>query len=289
MKNEQERRLCKIRTTASEDPRSSHQDASSSPTSISTMLSSTLPSLPAFPLPLKASCPTTRSSTSSPPFLPFNMTSHFIILLLFFSLTSLPVLPVDALTQYFEQSPHKNLTIARGSSITIPCKVRNRQGECLWIHDGKGIGIIRGKYEFRRAPDNGDCGLTIYDVSPDYDNGEWQCQVTAAAVNQQTLQSEVIRLIVLISPRLLNISSTVSVPTGSPSRLYCNYEGDPKPTIRWYHINPRSGETSYVPNNGPEESVLHILNTTYSHEGEYFCRTYRKGSRLIFLHQDTDN
>jgi hypothetical protein len=64
-------------------------------------------------------------------------------------------LTLSASTQYFEQSPNKNITIARGSSIQIPCKVRNRQGECLWIHDGKGIGIIRGKYEFRRTPDNG--------------------------------------------------------------------------------------------------------------------------------------
>jgi hypothetical protein len=46
----------------------------------------------------------------------------------------------------------------------------------------------------------GDCGLTIHDVSLDSDDGDWQCQVTAAAINQQTLQSQVIRLLVLISP-----------------------------------------------------------------------------------------
>lgn len=33
--------------------------------------------------------------------------------------------------------------------------MKNIQGECLWIHDGRGLGIIRNKYEFRRTPDNG--------------------------------------------------------------------------------------------------------------------------------------
>lgn len=42
-----------------------------------------------------------------------------------------------------------------GSTVSIPCRVRNRQGECLWIHDGRGVGTISGKYEFRRTPDNG--------------------------------------------------------------------------------------------------------------------------------------
>ena len=63
------------------------------------------------------------------------------------------------LQQYFELSPNTNITKERGSSLQIPCKVRNRQGECLWIHNGAGIGLIRSKYEFKRTPDNGKCVL----------------------------------------------------------------------------------------------------------------------------------
>ena len=69
------------------------------------------------------------------------------------------------------------------------------------------------------------------------------------------------------TPRLLNTSSAQSVMTGSPATLYCNYEGNPKPSIKWFYINPRTAETSHVPNEARDQSVLHIENTTYSHEG----------------------
>ena len=40
-------------------------------------------------------------------------------------------------------------------NLEIPCYVRNRQGECLWLHDGKVIGNIQDKYSFQRTPING--------------------------------------------------------------------------------------------------------------------------------------
>ena len=77
----------------------------------------------------------------------------YFILFYFFHFIS------TALQQYFELSPSKNITQERGSSLQIPCKVKNRQGECLWIHNGAGIGLIKSKYEFKRTPDNGKCVL----------------------------------------------------------------------------------------------------------------------------------
>lgn len=41
-------------------------------------------------------------------------------------------------------------------NLEIPCYVRNRQGECLWLHDGKVIGNIQDKYSFQRTPINGE-------------------------------------------------------------------------------------------------------------------------------------
>lgn len=68
-----------------------------------------------------------------------------------------------------------------------------------------------------RFRDAGDCGITIYDVSL-ADNGNWQCQVTAVVVGQQTLQSDTINLLVLISPERPNIRRTVSLCSHSHGR-----------------------------------------------------------------------
>jgi len=70
------------------------------------------------------------------------------------------------------------------------------------------------------------------------------------------------------TPRLQNTSSQQTIAVGTPTKLYCNYEGNPRPNIRWYHINPRSGETSPVANFGRDQAILEIENVTYSHEGQ---------------------
>ena len=69
------------------------------------------------------------------------------------------------------------------------------------------------------------------------------------------------------TPRLLNTSSAQSVMTGSPATLSCFYEGNPRPSIRWFYINPRTAESTAIANESKDQSVLHIENTTYSHEG----------------------
>lgn len=56
----------------------------------------------------------------------------------------------------------------------------------------------------------GDCGITIQDVSLDSDDGDWQCQVTASRLGEKTLQSQVIRLLVLINPDRPTIHRYVS-------------------------------------------------------------------------------
>lgn len=146
---------------------------------------------------------------------------------------------------------HTNASINKindvlGTTLQIPCIIRNRQGECLWLHNGKAKGMISGKYEFKREPDNGkldlwrltcfwqlsviiifktwlfvslggrlhisgDCTITIYNADRKYDDGQWQCQVTAPSVHQETLSSEVANVIVLITPSRPVIKRPVSL------------------------------------------------------------------------------
>ena len=93
-----------------------------------------------------------------------------------------------------------------GGSIRLPCQVESMKGECRWEKDGVPVGLYPGKYEMRGqvggdqpngGPNSGDCGLDILGASIEYDNGVWQCQVTASDFKQRdTLISEGAQLVV---------------------------------------------------------------------------------------------
>lgn len=136
------------------------------------------------------------------------------------SLITAPVDPAPAPTaaallagqqQYFEVQPEAQYLVQNGQDQRLRCIVRNRQGECLWLRNGKAIGSIAKKYQFVRQPEDGDCSLMIRNVSVQQDNGVWQCQVTAADADQETLPSREVNLVVLVAPERPQIKNvTVS-------------------------------------------------------------------------------
>ena len=84
-----------------------------------------------------------------------------------------------------------------GGSVVLPCRVANKAGECRWEKDGTPVGMYRDKYEWDADPATGDCSLRVKEANIEYDNGVWQCQVTASDFTQQdTLISEGAELVV---------------------------------------------------------------------------------------------
>lgn len=118
--------------------------------------------------------------------------------------------PVSMGTQKFEAQPDSQVPVASGQDVRLRCLVRNRQGECLWLRNGRAVGTIQRKYQFSRQPEDGDCSLTIRNVSVQQDDGIWQCQVTASDLEQDTLQSSESQLVVLVSPERPQIKNLVS-------------------------------------------------------------------------------
>lgn len=112
--------------------------------------------------------------------------------------------------QYFEVQPEAQYMTPVERDVRLRCLIRNRQGECLWLRNGKNIGVIKGKYSFSRSPEDGDCSLMIRNVSVALDDGQWQCQVTASDVDQDTLQSREVNLVVLVVPEKPQIKNMVS-------------------------------------------------------------------------------
>ena len=83
-----------------------------------------------------------------------------------------------------------------GGRVRLPCVIESQKGECRWEKDGVPVGLYPGKYEMN-SDVLGDCGLDILGASMEYDNGVWQCQVTASDFKQRdTLISEGAQLVV---------------------------------------------------------------------------------------------
>lgn len=59
------------------------------------------------------------------------------------------------------------------------------------------VGIYKDKYEWAGSQEAGDCSLLIKHVTIDFDDGEWECQVTASEFTaQDALTSTPVRLVV---------------------------------------------------------------------------------------------
>ena len=83
-----------------------------------------------------------------------------------------------------------------GGSVSRAGVVCARKGECRWGEDGVPVGLYPGKYEMA-GQEEGDCSLRILAASMEYDNGVWQCQVTASDFTQKdTLISDGAQLVV---------------------------------------------------------------------------------------------
>jgi len=64
----------------------------------------------------------------------------------------------------------------------------------IWLQP---VGIYKEKYEWAGSHDAGDCSLLIKHVTIEFDDGEWECQVTASEFTaQDALTSTPIKLVV---------------------------------------------------------------------------------------------
>lgn len=125
-------------------------------------------------------------------------------------LTSIDTANAAQQQQYFEVQPDSQYLVQNGQDLRLRCLIRNRQGECLWLRNGRAVGTIAKKYQFKRQPEDGDCSLMIRNVSVQQDDGIWQCQVTSSDVEQDTLQSTEVHLVVLVPPERPQIKNMVS-------------------------------------------------------------------------------
>ena len=133
-----------------------------------------------------------------------------------------------------------------GNRVVMRCEVENKGGECRWEKDGTPVGIFPGKYEWARPEDmeTGNCSLVILDSSAEYDDGVWQCQVTASNFKHgDSLISDGAELVVRSPPTDLYLVSkqgkveaneAVTGTSGSLMDIKCVARGsNPVPRLRF--------------------------------------------------------
>ncbi|XP_011869141.1 PREDICTED: kin of IRRE-like protein 2 isoform X2 [Vollenhovia emeryi] len=103
--------------------------------------------------------------------------------------------------QQFEETPQYT-EVNPGQDAKLVCRVLGKRGQCIWQKDQKPIGMHLKKYEWVGSPDIGDCSLWVRSATLEFDDGLWQCQVTASDfTTQDALASEPARLVVRVSPQ----------------------------------------------------------------------------------------
>ncbi|XP_035737382.1 hemicentin-2-like isoform X7 [Vespa mandarinia] len=146
--------------------------------------------------------------------------------------------------QQFEETPQYT-EVNPGQDAKLICRVLGKRGQCIWQKDQKPIGMHLKKYEWVGSPDMGDCSLWVRSATLEFDDGLWQCQVTASDfTTQDALASDQARLVVRVSPRRPQIEydnhpilpgSNVTARAGEIATLTCRARyGNPPPLIKWY-------------------------------------------------------
>ncbi|KAM9114002.1 neurotrimin isoform 5-T6 [Pangshura tecta] len=159
-----------------------------------------------------------------------------------------------------------NVTVRQGESATLRCSVDNRVTRVAWLNrssilyagndkwclDPRVVLLSNTKTEY---------SIQIQDVDV-YDEGPYTCSVQT----DNHPKTSRVHLIVQVSPKIVEISSDISINEGGNISLTCIATGRPDPTITWRHISPKAA-VGFV----SEDEYLEITGITREQSGEYEC------------------
>jgi len=148
-----------------------------------------------------------------------------------------------ALEQSFSEQP-QDVTVHAGDKLVLPCKVKDKIGDCQWTKDGFGLGVKTWLPGFPRysmsEQGGGSCDLIIEPVLP-ADEASYTCQVgVGKAYNQKPIVSRAAKVRVTSEPGKPYIKQATDydvkeILEGSHVVLDCVTQGArPAAEIKWY-------------------------------------------------------
>ncbi|CAO1380023.1 unnamed protein product [Diamesa hyperborea] len=156
--------------------------------------------------------------------------------------------------QRFSEQP-KYTEVNPGQDALLVCKVIDKRGTCSWQKDNKPVGIYPKKYEWASGSSSsmgiqtshvsGDCSLWVRSATLDFDDGFWECQVTASDfTTQDALTSQPVRLVVRVAPQRPKLEhegthvapgNNVTVDSGATATVKCvSHYGNPPALLKWF-------------------------------------------------------
>ncbi|KAG5889614.1 hypothetical protein JTB14_002004 [Gonioctena quinquepunctata] len=184
--------------------------------------------------------------------------------------------------QRFEQQPSYT-EVNPGQDTLIACKVFNKRGTCSWQKDNKPMGMYPNKYEWSSTnQENGDCSIWVRAAQLEFDDGIWECQVTASDFHtQDALTSRPVRLVVRVPPQRPRIeyNGTQVLPGHNLTTLHgevtvmkcLSHYGNPPPVLKWFleqqEITPTRRQMNTTEQDNPRTWLaLSVLELTISKE-----------------------
>ncbi|XP_055539584.1 uncharacterized protein LOC129726657 isoform X1 [Wyeomyia smithii] len=153
--------------------------------------------------------------------------------------------------QRFAEQP-KYTEVNPGQDALLVCKVIDKRGVCSWQKDNKPVGIYPKKYEWasqygigQTTHVGGDCSLWVRAAQLEFDDGLWECQVTASDfTTQDALTSQPVRLVVRVPPQRPRLEHegvhvppghNVTVDSGAMATVKCvSHYGNPPAQLKWF-------------------------------------------------------
>lgn len=201
----------------------------------------------------------------------------------------------------------------------------DKRGSCSWQKDNKPVGIYPKKYEWANgAPSsmgisshlNGDCSLWVRSSTLDYDDGTWECQVTAGDfTSNDALTSKPVRLVVrgkwekelgksyntnryiryfVVAPQRPRLEHegthiqpghNITVDSGAIATVKClSHYGNPPALLKWFlgdqEITPLHPQTNATEPDNPRTwsaaSVVQVPINKERHGGTLKCLAFHE-------------
>ncbi|XP_076968522.1 neurotrimin isoform X1 [Tamandua tetradactyla] len=158
-----------------------------------------------------------------------------------------------------------NVTVRQGESATLRCTIDNRVTRVAWLN--RSTILYAGNDKWCLDPrvvllSNTQTQYSIEIQNVDvYDEGPYTCSVQT----DNHPKTSRVHLIVQVSPKIVEISSDISINEGNNISLTCIATGRPEPTVTWRHISPKA--VGFV----SEDEYLEIQGISREQSGDYEC------------------
>ncbi|XP_035239805.1 opioid-binding protein/cell adhesion molecule homolog isoform X3 [Anguilla anguilla] len=158
-----------------------------------------------------------------------------------------------------------NITVRQGETVVLRCLQGNSVTHTAWLN--RSSILYAGEEKWSVDPrvsllalNQEEFTIQIEDMDTS-DEGLYTCAVQTRTRPRTTA----VHIIVLVSPKIINLAKNITVNEGSNVTLLCSANGKPEPTVTWRFLSPADQVAV------SEDEYLEIPAITRQKAGSYEC------------------